>query len=86
MDVFILRMIRYNIYAGINTLEYMYTGLYEDQKSAEIDAWAVASFIANGYNYPNKVDTSTLYYRVKLTEEDSLKDLILNYIDDGSSR
>lgn len=73
-------MKQYNIYGGIGYSEYLYTSLYDNEENAEVDAWITASHIANAYP---KVK-GRLSYEVILTSEDTIEDLILGYIIDGS--
>ena len=73
-------MRQYNIYGGIDHFEYLYTGLYDSEEDAEVDAWIITSHIANAYP---KVK-GKLSYEVILTSEDTVEDLILGYIIDGS--
>ena len=42
-------MKEYNIYGGIDNLEYLYTGLYNDIEEAKTDAWVAISHIVNAF-------------------------------------
>lgn len=69
-------MKEYNIYGGIDNLEYLYTGLYNDIEEAKTDAWVAISHIVNAYP---KVE-GNIRFKVILTETDDIEDLIFNYI------
>lgn len=65
---------------GIDYPKYLYTGLYSKKEDAKIDAWIATSHIANSYPRIR----GSLSYWVIPTAEDTIEDLILGYIIDGS--
>ena len=67
-------MKQYNIYGGIDSIQYLYTGLYNNIEEAKLDAWLTVSHIAN--SYPNN---GNIRYKVVLTEVDNIEELIMGY-------